>query len=142
MIDSRKRHRQTHDMDTDLSISRPHRSLDDEQLDSADDEDRYDRVGDRMDYEGAEEEYQETVNIMDLSLGRAPEPLTSKDEVGPGRTGGIESGYRSRLPRRILGLHHAGPQFPLRGNRRIQPGDLRRTSIRHRGDLALLAPRP
>ncbi|KAL2872193.1 Paf1-complex subunit LEO1 [Aspergillus lucknowensis] len=66
------------DQDTD----RPKRTLDDAELDSADDEDRYDRVGDRMDYEdegaGA---FQETVNIMDLSLGRAPEPLTSNGEV-------------------------------------------------------------
>lgn len=88
-------------MNTDSSISRPQRSLDDQELDSADDEDRYDRTGDRMDYEGAEDEYQETVNIMDLSLGRAPEPLTSKDEVGPGRTGGsspdISAAYQGTL---------------------------------------------
>ncbi|PLB34610.1 Paf1-complex subunit LEO1 [Aspergillus candidus] len=67
--------------DAGMDHDRPQRSLDDQELDSADDEDRYDRTGDRMDYEGAEDEYQETVNIMDLSLGRAPEPLTSKDEV-------------------------------------------------------------
>lgn len=43
---------------------------------------RYDRAGERMDYEaGGEGDYQETVNIMDLSLGRAPEPLTSNGEV-------------------------------------------------------------
>lgn len=35
-----------------------------------------------MDYEdGGEGQYQETVNIMDLSLGRAPEPVTSNGEV-------------------------------------------------------------
>ncbi|KAL4814038.1 Leo1-like protein-domain-containing protein [Aspergillus spinulosporus] len=66
------------DQDTD----QPKRTLDDRELDSADDEDRYDRVGDRMDYEdGVEGEYQETVNIMDLSLARAPEPKSSNGEV-------------------------------------------------------------
>ncbi|OJI97670.1 hypothetical protein ASPVEDRAFT_122579 [Aspergillus versicolor CBS 583.65] len=58
------------------------RTLDDRELDSADDEDRYDRAGDRMDYEdGGEGELQETVNIMDLSLARAPEPRSSNGEV-------------------------------------------------------------
>ncbi|KAL2831991.1 Leo1-like protein-domain-containing protein [Aspergillus cavernicola] len=61
---------------------RPKRTLDDAELDSADDEQRYDRVGDRMDYEdGGEGDFQETVNIMDLSLSRAPEPSTSHGEV-------------------------------------------------------------
>ncbi|KAL4888401.1 Leo1-like protein-domain-containing protein [Aspergillus ambiguus] len=60
----------------------PHRTLDDEQLDSGDDMDRYDRAGERMDYEdGGEGDYQETLNIMDLSLGRAPEPITSNGEI-------------------------------------------------------------
>ncbi|GIK02694.1 hypothetical protein Aspvir_006753 [Aspergillus viridinutans] len=57
------------------------RTLDDEELDSGDDIDRYDRAGDRMDEDGLEGDYQETVNIMDLSLGRAPEPVTSNGEV-------------------------------------------------------------
>ncbi|KAL2802797.1 Leo1-like protein-domain-containing protein [Aspergillus granulosus] len=60
---------------------RPKRTLDDAELDSADDEDRYDRVGDRMDYDDGGEAFQETVNIMDLSLSRAPEPKTSNGEV-------------------------------------------------------------
>ncbi|KAA8652214.1 hypothetical protein EYZ11_012754 [Aspergillus tanneri] len=61
---------------------RPKRTLDDEDLDSGDDEDRYDRAGEPMDYEdGAQDEYQETVNIMDLSLGRAPEPVSSNGEI-------------------------------------------------------------
>lgn len=35
-----------------------------------------------MDYEGpGEGEFGETVNIMDLSLGRAPEPATTNGEV-------------------------------------------------------------
>ncbi|PLB44035.1 hypothetical protein P170DRAFT_418597 [Aspergillus steynii IBT 23096] len=60
----------------------PKRTLDDEELDSGDDEDRRDRTGERMDYEdGDQGEYQETVNIMDLSLGRAPEPVTSNGEI-------------------------------------------------------------
>ncbi|KAF7595763.1 hypothetical protein BBP40_004894 [Aspergillus hancockii] len=60
----------------------PQRTLDDEDLDSGDDQDRHDRVEDRMDYEdGGEGQYQETVNIMDLSLGRAPEPVTSNGEI-------------------------------------------------------------
>ncbi|RDW76243.1 Paf1-complex subunit LEO1 [Aspergillus mulundensis] len=60
----------------------PKRSLDDRELDSADDEDRYDRVGDRMEYEdGGEGELRETVNIMDLNLARAPEPKSSNGEV-------------------------------------------------------------
>ena len=33
-----------------------------------------------MDYEGGAD-YEETVNIMDLSLSRAPEPVTSNGEV-------------------------------------------------------------
>ncbi|KAF4268557.1 hypothetical protein CNMCM8057_008509 [Aspergillus fumigatus] len=57
------------------------RTLDDEELDSGDDIDRYDRAGDLMDEDGVEGDYQETVNIMDLSLGRAPEPVTSNGEV-------------------------------------------------------------
>ncbi|KAL3489770.1 Leo1-like protein-domain-containing protein [Aspergillus germanicus] len=61
--------------------NRPKRTLDDAELDSADDEDRYDRAGDRMDYEDGGEAFQETVNIMDLSLGRAPEPKTTNGEV-------------------------------------------------------------
>ncbi|KAL4796525.1 Leo1-like protein-domain-containing protein [Aspergillus venezuelensis] len=66
----------------DQDTEQPKRTLDDRDLDSADDEDRYDRVGDRMYYEdGGEGEFQETVNIMDLSLTRAPEPKTSNGEV-------------------------------------------------------------
>lgn len=34
-----------------------------------------------MDEDGVDGDYQETVNIMDLSLGRAPEPVTSNGEV-------------------------------------------------------------
>lgn len=62
------------------STSRAPRTLDDEQLDSGDDEGRYDRMEDRMDYEDGGE-FRETVNIMDLSLGRAPEPVSTNGEV-------------------------------------------------------------
>lgn len=51
-------------------------------MNSGDDEGRYDRTEDRMDYEGpGEGEFGETVNIMDLGLGRAPEPATTNGEV-------------------------------------------------------------
>ncbi|KAJ5243727.1 hypothetical protein N7489_003823 [Penicillium chrysogenum] len=56
----------------------PHRTLDDEQLDSGDDENRYDRREDRM--EDVAEEQQE-VNVADQDLARAPVPLTNDGEV-------------------------------------------------------------
>ncbi|KAL4877201.1 Leo1-like protein-domain-containing protein [Aspergillus karnatakaensis] len=65
----------------DQDADQPKRTLDDRELDSADDEDRYDRAADRMDYDDGGDELQETVNIMDLSLARAPEPKTSNGEV-------------------------------------------------------------
>lgn len=44
--------------------------------------DRHDRAGDRMDYEdAADDQFRETVNIMDMSLSRAPEPVGSNGEV-------------------------------------------------------------
>ena len=56
--------------------------MNDEELDSGDDIDRNDRAGDRMDYEGGmEDDFRDTVNIMDLSLARAPEPATTNGEV-------------------------------------------------------------
>lgn len=59
------------------------RRLDDEELDSGDDQDRYDRTGDPMDYEqGDEGGYGETLNVMDLGLGRVPEPESQDGEVG------------------------------------------------------------
>lgn len=61
--------------------SRPHRSLDDEQLDSGDDENRYDRRDDRMDEAADEDGYPETVNIMDVGLARAPVPATNDGQV-------------------------------------------------------------
>ncbi|KAL4785104.1 Leo1-like protein-domain-containing protein [Aspergillus varians] len=65
----------------DQDTEQPKRTMNDRELDSADDEDRYDRTGDRMDYEEGEGELQETVNIMDLSLARAPEPKSTNGEV-------------------------------------------------------------
>lgn len=64
------------------SRSQPRRLLDDEHLDSGDDVDRNDRAGDRIDYEdGAGEEPGATLNIMDLSLARAPAPAATDGEV-------------------------------------------------------------
>lgn len=73
-----------------------------------------------MDYEdGDQGEFQETVNIMDLSLGRAPEPYTSNGEVRICQTLPVRQvpvtdlvGYQ--------GLHNAGPQLPISRDRRIQ----------------------
>ncbi|KXG51623.1 Leo1-like protein [Penicillium griseofulvum] len=56
----------------------PHRSLDDEHLDSGDDEHRYDRREDRMEDVAQEEHH---VNIIDQDLSRAPMPLTNDGEV-------------------------------------------------------------
>jgi RNA polymerase-associated protein LEO1 len=52
--------------------------LDDEQLDSGDDENRYDRREDRM--EDVREEQLE-VSVIDHDLARAPVPLTNDGEV-------------------------------------------------------------
>ncbi|KAI1980806.1 hypothetical protein LOZ53_005599 [Ophidiomyces ophidiicola] len=50
----------------------PRRKIDDEEVDSGDDEGRWDRRASPMDDNGGD--YSETVNIMDLSLGRTAEP--------------------------------------------------------------------
>lgn len=63
----------------DQTVSRTHRTLNDEQLDSGDDEGRYDRFEDRMDE--AEDEFGDTVNILDVGLARAPVPAASDGEV-------------------------------------------------------------
>lgn len=60
---------------------RPTRALDDSELDSGDDEGRYDRREDRMDIGDDEEGFGE-VKVMDLSLGRAPAPRSTNPEVG------------------------------------------------------------
>ena len=58
------------------------RQLNDEELDSGDDEDRYDRMGDPMDYDqGDGVDYGGTLNVMDLDLGRVPEPESKDGEV-------------------------------------------------------------
>ncbi|CAG7950317.1 unnamed protein product [Penicillium salamii] len=56
----------------------PSRNLDDEQLDSGDDENRYDRRDDHM--EDVQEEQLE-VNVAEQDLARAPVPLTNDGEV-------------------------------------------------------------
>ncbi|KAL2364616.1 hypothetical protein RJZ56_002478 [Blastomyces dermatitidis] len=55
------------------------RRLDDEELDSGDDEGRYDRLGSPMDEDGMD--YTESLNVMDLSLSRVPEPESTDGEV-------------------------------------------------------------
>lgn len=65
-----------------IPASRAHRTLDDEQLDSGDDENRHDRLEDRMDETADGDDYGETVNIMDVGLARAPVPATNDSEVG------------------------------------------------------------
>lgn len=54
--------------------------MDDEQLDSGDDDNRYDRR-DRMDEAADDDGFGETVNIMDVSLARAPVPATNDGQV-------------------------------------------------------------
>ncbi|KAJ5160554.1 uncharacterized protein N7482_007558 [Penicillium canariense] len=58
---------------------RPHRTLDDERLDSGDDEDRYDRRDDRMDE--APDGETESVTIAEMTIARAPVPATTDGEV-------------------------------------------------------------
>jgi RNA polymerase-associated protein LEO1 len=66
----------------DFHTRRPRRTLDDEELDSGDDEGHYGRTGAPLDEEDGGTAYGETLNVMDLSLSRAPEPQSSNGEVG------------------------------------------------------------
>lgn len=66
---------------TNRFLSNAHHTLDDEQLDSGDDENRYDRREDRMDEAVDEGHFGETVNIMDVGLARAPVPATNDGQV-------------------------------------------------------------
>lgn len=67
--------------DADKNTTSAHRTLDDEHLDSGDDENRFDRREDRMDEAADGEDFGETVNIMDVGLARAPAPATNDNEV-------------------------------------------------------------
>ncbi|KAJ5281887.1 hypothetical protein N7478_007259 [Penicillium angulare] len=67
--------------DDGVDNDRPNRNLDDEQLDSGDDENRYDRREDRMDEAVDEDGYPVTVNIMDVGLARAPVPATNDGQI-------------------------------------------------------------
>ncbi|PGH31320.1 RNA polymerase-associated protein LEO1 [[Emmonsia] crescens] len=58
---------------------RKSRRLDDEELDSGDDDGRYDRHGSPMEEDGMG--YTESLNVMDLSLSRVPEPESTDGEV-------------------------------------------------------------
>ncbi|KAJ5112186.1 hypothetical protein N7532_000231 [Penicillium argentinense] len=60
--------------------SRARRTLDDERLDSGDDEGRYDRYGEDMDM-GEDEEVRRTLNLMDVTLARAPVPETTDGQI-------------------------------------------------------------
>ncbi|OJD13103.1 hypothetical protein AJ78_06408 [Emergomyces pasteurianus Ep9510] len=64
---------------SDEPEERKSRRLDDEELDSGDDEGRYDRHGSPMDEDGMD--YTESLNVMDLSLSRVPEPESTDGEV-------------------------------------------------------------
>ncbi|KAJ5307239.1 hypothetical protein N7476_007895 [Penicillium atrosanguineum] len=68
------------DEDGGADNNRAHRTLDDEQLDSGDDDNRYDRR-DRMDEAADDDGFGETVNIMDVGLARAPVPATNDGQV-------------------------------------------------------------
>ncbi|KAL1956980.1 hypothetical protein VTO42DRAFT_6469 [Malbranchea cinnamomea] len=59
---------------------RRQRHLDDEELDSGDDEDRFDRRGTPMD-EDEEAEERVTLNVMDLALGRVAEPESTDGQI-------------------------------------------------------------
>ncbi|PGH19140.1 hypothetical protein AJ80_04218 [Polytolypa hystricis UAMH7299] len=58
----------------------PRRRLDDEELDSGDDADRFDRRGSPMEEDGPDYD-RETLNIMDLSLARAPGPESTDGDI-------------------------------------------------------------
>lgn len=124
----------------DLFRRRPRRRLDDEELDSGDDLDRYDRIADRMDYEeGEDRDYGETLNVMDLSLGRAPEPESTSGEVW--LRFGVTTSHYDPVSTNMMspGLHDANPYFPLHRDGRVQPRDLRCASVLHRRHLPVLA---
>ena len=74
-------------------INSTHRKLDDEDLDSADDEDRLERVDDDVDDYGKEEETQaRPETILDVDIGRHAIPRPSDGEVR-----GITPGGSSQL---------------------------------------------
>ena len=64
-----------------------------------------------MDYEGGAD-YEETVNIMDMSLSRAPEPVTSNGEVC------FTSIHLLHVAKLTIAnprsTHNASPPFPVR----------------------------
>ena len=62
------------------SVEAKRRKLDDEELDSGDDEGRYDRER-VFDGDGQEELHENNANVMDSSIGRHPDPNPSDGEV-------------------------------------------------------------
>ena len=63
------------------SVNNKRRKLDDEELDSGDDEDRHDREGDGADGDNQEELQDSNANVMDANIGRHPDPRPSDGEV-------------------------------------------------------------
>ena len=63
------------------SVGNKRRKLDDEELDSGDDEGRHDREGDGADGENQEELQDSNANVMDANIGRHPDPRPSDGEV-------------------------------------------------------------
>lgn len=107
--------------------SRDRRNLDDEQLDSGDDEGRDDRRGDRMDVADDGDQFDETeVNIMDVTLARAPVPVNSDGEVRGSQL--IPSNHLTQVYKLLTGLffffalldlHNACTRLPINRSRRI-----------------------
>ena len=61
--------------------SQPHRTLDDEELDSGDDENRYDRMDETMDGAADSRVDYKTLTVQDVDLSRAPALTTHNGEV-------------------------------------------------------------
>jgi len=68
-----------HDTSAKQVYRAPKRTLDDEELDSGDDQDRMDRIADEEEAQLQEEEQEQT--IMEAALGRQPVPEPSDGEV-------------------------------------------------------------
>lgn len=93
--------------------------MDDEELHSGDDVDLDEPMEDQMDYENGEEG-REMVNIMDLSLGRAPAPVSSDGKVrraedcsSPLHVRMSVTNHSFNLSPFDPGLYHANPALSL-----------------------------
>ncbi len=63
------------------NVGHKRRKLDDEDLDSGDDEGRHDREGDAFDGDDQEELPASNANVMNANIGRHPDPNPSDGEV-------------------------------------------------------------